>query len=221
MRNGAHRLVRFAGRKRKLTMFALRKFESKDVPSCAVCFYESFFDCPLSENDVRFLRDYAQVLIEKCSFTFVAEQDGQAVGFITGNFNRQFDKTPAKRRDVKPHYGRWLKCFLKFAFGGYKTGAPFKEQFDRFFTQAKERTKDTPLACDCELTALCSRRDFRKGLDTALIGTFLKRCRESGVKTVAFSPIRMRRTLFTKNAVLHPSGKNRTPSAAANRGVRI
>lgn len=64
MRNGAHRLVRFAGRKRKLTMFALQKFESKDVPSCAVCFYESFFDCPLSENDVRFLRDYAQVLIE-------------------------------------------------------------------------------------------------------------------------------------------------------------
>ena len=50
-------------------MFLIRKFEDKDVPDCAMCFYESFFDCPLTENDRAFLRDYAQVLAEKCSFT--------------------------------------------------------------------------------------------------------------------------------------------------------
>ena len=50
-------------------MFLIRKFEEKDVHDCAMCFYESFFDCPLTENDKAFLRDYAQVLAEKCSFT--------------------------------------------------------------------------------------------------------------------------------------------------------
>ena len=44
--------------------------------------------------------------------------------------------------------------------------------------------KDTPLACDCELMALCSRRDFRKGLGTALWEAFKERCIQSGVKTV-------------------------------------
>lgn len=41
-------------------MFLVRKFEKRDVPDCAMCFYESFFDCPLTENDRAFLRDYAQ-----------------------------------------------------------------------------------------------------------------------------------------------------------------
>lgn len=60
-------------------MFLVRKFEERDVPDCAMCFYESFFDCPLTENDRAFLRDYAQVLAEKCSFTYVAESEGQVV----------------------------------------------------------------------------------------------------------------------------------------------
>ena len=57
-------------------MFVVRKYEERDVPDCAKCFYESFFDCPLTEKDKIFLRDYAQVLIEKCSFTYVAESEG-------------------------------------------------------------------------------------------------------------------------------------------------
>ena len=61
-----------------------------------------------------------------------------------------------------------LMCFFKFAFGGYKMSAPFKAQFDVFYKKLKENGKDTPLACDCELMALCSRKDFRKGLGTAL-----------------------------------------------------
>ena len=62
-------------------MFLIRKFEERDVPDCAMCFYESFFDCPLTENDRAFLRDYAQVLAEKCSFTYVAESEGQSTSF--------------------------------------------------------------------------------------------------------------------------------------------
>ena len=62
--------------------------------------------------------------------------------------------------------------------------APFKAQFDVFYKKLKENGKDTPLACDCELMALCSRRDFRKGLGTALWKAFKERCIRSGVKTV-------------------------------------
>ena len=165
-------------------MFTVRKFEERDVPACAMCFYESFFDCPLTDNDRQFLRDYAQVLAEKCSFTYVAESNGQVVGFIMGHFKKDFNKALAKQHEVKPHYRVWLRCFFKFAFGGYRMSAPFKAQFDDFFRQAKENGKDTQLSCDCELMALCSRRDFRKGLGTALWETFNARCADSGVKTV-------------------------------------
>lgn len=92
-------------------MFLIRKFEEKDVPDCAMCFYESFFDCPLTENDRAFLRDYAQVLAEKCSFTYVAESEGQVVGFIIGHYKKDFDKSLAKTHDAKPHYKAWLRCF--------------------------------------------------------------------------------------------------------------
>ena len=165
-------------------MFVVRKYEERDVPACAQCFYESFFDCPLTEKDKIFLRDYAQVLAEKCSFTYVAESEGQVVGFIIGHYKKDFDKSLAKTHDAKPHYKAWLGCFFKFAFGGYKMSAPFKAQFDLFYKKLKENGKDTPLACDCELMALCSRRDYRKGLGTALWEAFKERCIQSGVKTV-------------------------------------
>ena len=165
-------------------MFVVRKYEERDVPACAKCFYESFFDCPLTEKDKIFLRDYAQVLIEKCSFTYVAESEGQVVGFIIGHYKKSFDKSLAKTHDAKPHYKAWLRCFFKFMFGGYKMSAPFKAQFDVFYKKLKENGKDTPLACDCELMALCSRKDFRKGLGTALWNAFKARCAKSNVKTV-------------------------------------
>ena len=150
-------------------MFLIRKFEEKDVRDCAMCFYESFFDCPLTENDRAFLRDYAQVLAEKCSFTYVAESEGQVVGFIIGHYKKSFDKSLAKTHDAKPHYKAWLRCFFKFMFGGYKMSAPFKAQFDVFYKKLKENGKDTPLACDCELM---------------LWNAFKERCAKSNVKTV-------------------------------------
>lgn len=107
-----------------------------------MCFYESFFDCPLTDNDRQFLRDYAQVLAEKCSFTYVAESNGQVVGFIMGHFKKDFNKALAKQHEVKPHYRVWLRCFFKFAFGGYRMSAPFKAQFDDFFRQAKENAEE-------------------------------------------------------------------------------
>lgn len=165
-------------------MFSVRKFEDRDIPDCAMCFYDSFFDCPLTDNDRQFLRDYVQVLAEKCSFTYVAESEGHVVGFIIGQYKKSFDRALARHHDVKPHYGVWLKCFLKFAAGGYKMSASFREQFDNFFKQTKENGKDTPLSCECELVALCSRKDFRRGLGTALWHAFQQRCAEDGAKTV-------------------------------------
>ena len=62
--------------------------------------------------------------------------------------------------------------------------APIKAQVDVFYKKLKENGKDTPLACDCELMALCSRKDFCKGLGTALWNVFKERCAKSNVKTV-------------------------------------
>ena len=165
-------------------MLIVRKYTAEDAEGCADCFYESFFHCPIMKRDRIFLHDYAQVLLEKCSFTYVAEYEGKIVGFITGYYNRSFDSVLAGRHDVKRHYGLWARCFLKFLIGGYRMSGPFEEAFGGFYRQARERDKKTPLSCDCELMALCSRRDYRGGLGTALWNAFAERCGRDGAKRI-------------------------------------
>lgn len=36
-------------------MFLLRKYEEGDLPACAVCLFESFFDCPVTDGEGRSL----------------------------------------------------------------------------------------------------------------------------------------------------------------------
>ena len=55
--------------------------------------------------------------------------------------------------------------------------APFQKQFDAFFRQLQERDKETVGKCDLELVALSSRRNYRKGLGTALVTQFLNRAK--------------------------------------------
>ena len=55
--------------------FSLRPYTESDAAPCGECLYEGFFTGPIDENDRRFLREYAQVLIEKCNFTYVAETE--------------------------------------------------------------------------------------------------------------------------------------------------
>ena len=52
--------------------FSLRPYTESDAAPCGECLYEGFFTGPIDENDRRFLREYAQVLIEKCNFTYAA-----------------------------------------------------------------------------------------------------------------------------------------------------
>lgn len=47
--------------------------------ACGEYFYEGFFTCPADQNDRILLRDYAQILIEKCNFTYVAETEDRQV----------------------------------------------------------------------------------------------------------------------------------------------
>lgn len=165
-------------------LFTVRKFEAGDADDCAMCFYYGFFDCPLTKEDREFLRDYVQILIEKCSFTYVALADGKVIGFISGSYKKSFNIALARKSDTKRHYWAWIKCFAKFSFGGYKLSPAFKEQFDAFFRRIRERNKHTPMACDCELVALTSRREYRRGLGTALWMTFAGRCASDGVKRI-------------------------------------
>ena len=112
-----------------------------------------------------FLRDYGQVLVEKCNFTYVAiTREQQVVGFISGKYSKGFSKALASRCDTARHYGAWVRMFLKFYLRGYKLSAAFQKQFEAFFQQARERDNRDFRDCDLELVALSSKRDFRKGL---------------------------------------------------------
>ena len=81
--------------------FSLRPYTESDAAPCGECLYEGFFTGPIDENDRRFLREYAQVLIEKCNFTYVAETEaGQVVGFVCGKYSKPF--SPALATDTRP-----------------------------------------------------------------------------------------------------------------------
>ena len=111
-------------------MFTVRPYKEEDAAACGDCFYEGFFSCSVDQNDKILLRDYAQILIEKCNFTYVAEtEDHQVVGFICGKYDKRFSKALAAQYETKKHYGRWCKMFLKFYLKRYKMSAPFQKQF--------------------------------------------------------------------------------------------
>lgn len=96
-------------------MFMIRPYREEDAGGCGQCFYEGFFTCPIDENDRILLRDYAQVLIEKCSFTYVAETlDHQIAGFISGNYGKKFRPLKTDSDRCKKHYMAWCRMFLKF-----------------------------------------------------------------------------------------------------------
>ena len=102
-------------------MFTVRPYKEEDAAACGDCFYEGFFSCSVDQNDKILLRDYAQILIEKCNFTYVAEtEDHQVVGFICGKYDKHFSKALATRYEAKKHYGCWCKMFLKFYLKRYK-----------------------------------------------------------------------------------------------------
>lgn len=61
---------------------------------------------------------------------------------------------------------------------------PFQKQFDAFFLQLQERDKETFGNCDLELVALSSRRNYRKGLGTALVTQFMKQAKGDGADRV-------------------------------------
>ena len=136
-------------------MFIIRPYREGDASACADCFYEGFFSCPVDQYDRILLHDYAQVLIEKCNFTYVTEIDNhQVVGFVCGKYDKRFSRTLANRYETRKHYGLWCRMFLKFYLKKYRMSAEFKKQFDLFFRQLKERDSKTFGKCDLELVAL-------------------------------------------------------------------
>lgn len=166
-------------------MFTIRPYREGDAEGCGQCFYEGFFTCPINENDRIFLRDYAQVLIEKCSFAYVAEaSDHQIVGFISGNYGKRFRSMKTDPDQCKKHYVAWCRMFLKFYLKGYRLSEAFQKQLDGFILQAREREGKFFDGCDLELVALTSRRDYRKGLGTALVSRFMDRAVADGVRNV-------------------------------------
>ena len=166
-------------------MFTIRRYDEADALACGQCFYEGFFTCAIDDDDRIFLRDYAQVLIEKCSFAYVAEsEDHQVVGFISGNYSKKFRPGQKNIDRAKRHYGAWCRMFLKFYLKRYHLSEAFQKQFDDFFLQLKEREEKFFKDCDLELVALSSKKEYRKGLGTALTAKFMERAKVDGANTV-------------------------------------
>ena len=115
-------------------MFTIRPYREGDAEGCGQCFYEGFFTCPINENDRILLRDYAQVLIEKCSFAYVAETpDRQIVGFISGNYGKRFRPMKKDSDRYKRHYVTWCRMFLKFYLKGYCLSEIFRNSWTILF----------------------------------------------------------------------------------------
>ena len=75
----------------------------------------------------------------------------------------------------KRHYVAWCRMSLKFYLKGYRLSAAFQKQLDGFILQAREREEQFFGGCDLELVAITSRKDYRKGLGTALVSRFMDR----------------------------------------------
>ena len=74
--------------------------------------------------------------------------------------------------------------FLKFYLKGYCLSETFQKQLDGFILQAREREEKFFDGCDLELVALTSRKDYRKGLGTALVSRFMDRAVADGARNV-------------------------------------
>ena len=60
-----------------IAIFTIRPYAENDA-ACGECLYEGFFTAPAEDCDKILLRDYAQVLIEKCNFTLYGGNGGGA-----------------------------------------------------------------------------------------------------------------------------------------------
>lgn len=85
-------------------VFTIRPYAERDAAACGECLYEGFFTAPIDHCDKLLLRDYAQVLIEKCNFTFVAEAE---VG-------RSWGSSREIRQSLRPNFGKpiWVQKVL-------------------------------------------------------------------------------------------------------------
>ncbi|MCP1101640.1 N-acetylglutamate synthase-like GNAT family acetyltransferase [Aequitasia blattaphilus] len=165
-------------------MYRIRSYKEKDLKDCTKCFYEGFFESKAEERDWLLLKDYTQVMLEKSNFNLVAEKDGMVVGFVSGIYNKSFNKKLAKTYEQKQHYGAFIKLSLKFYLKRYNTSPDFKKEFELFFQKMMEREPSTFGYCDCELAALSSRKDYRKGLGTALVNGMVEKCTHEKVKNI-------------------------------------
>ncbi len=165
-------------------MFITRPYTCSDLPGCTACLLEGFFTAPITPSDLAFLADYTQVLIEKCHFTYVAESDGQVVGFISGSFQKSTLPQQARVHENRSHLHVWARLILKYLLQKHYLLKAFAKDFNLFFTKIGEVSKMKLGRCDCELTALCSRKAYRKGVGTALLDAFNKKCQDTGADTI-------------------------------------
>lgn len=165
------------------TALTVRAYRPEDLADCALCMIEGFFTSEPTPEIVDFFRDYVYLLAGKSSFTLVAECGGEVVGFICAEYQKSFSPALAKKT-LSPVTGAYLKWMLKYYTGRYHLPAGFQREFRLFLRLAQNMRGRELGTCDCELSALTSRRAWRRGLGTVLADALMERCRVAGARSV-------------------------------------
>jgi GNAT superfamily N-acetyltransferase len=107
------------------------------------------------------------------------------VGFLCGLYQKEFNAAVVKQASSKPHYRVWVKMFLKYYLKLYALSSVFKHEFSLFFKKTQERPrKGLGGGLSCELVALTSRKDYRKGVGAALVNTMAEVCKSNKAQTI-------------------------------------
>ena len=85
---------------------------------------------------------------------------------------------------MKKYYLIWCKMFIKFYLKRYEMSLAFKKEFNSFLQQLQNRNAKTFGKYDLEPVALTSKRDYRKGLETALVTQFLLQAKSDGANCI-------------------------------------
>ena len=163
--------------------YNIRNYTKEDLEECTDCYIGGFFEKNMPQ-DRRFLRDCMDALVGISNFTLVAETDGKVVGFLGLSYKKEFNKELSDSSDDPGRHNGFFGITIKRKLGLYGLSQEFKKEFSRFITEVMKRPAEIADDCDCEIVVLCSRKDFRKGVGTALVNEMIDRCRKNGVSRI-------------------------------------
>ena len=159
--------------------YTVRNYTKDDLEECTDCYASGFFE-KNSPGDRRFLKECMDALVGISNFMLVAESEGKIVGLLGAAYKRTFSKELSKSTDDPEKHKDFRAIMIKRLLGLYRLSKEFKV----FFSQVMARPPKVADDCDCEIIVLCSRKEFRCGVGTALVNGMIERCKKNGVSRI-------------------------------------